>query len=65
MNNTTKTLTSSDITACIGRKIVRARLTDGTWVRATVTSAFLAPFTATVVRTLTDAEALQAEAEIA
>jgi hypothetical protein len=44
---------------------VRARLTDGTWVEATVISAFMEPFTATVVRTLTDDEAAQAEAEIA
>jgi len=59
------TITASDITASIGRKVIRARLLDGSWVEVRVTSGFLEPMTGEVVRVLTPDEIKEAEAAIA
>lgn len=63
---TTKTtITAADITASIGRTILRVRLVDGTWVEAVRVSGFLEPLRANVVRALVEAEKNEAEAQIA
>jgi hypothetical protein len=60
-----QTITASDITASIGRKVIRARLINGSWVEVKVTSGFMKPLTGEVVRDLTDIEAKEAEAAVA
>lgn len=60
----TNIITASDIDASIGRTVIAARTLSGEWFLCTRESGFMSPLVASVVRSLTDIEAAEAEAAL-